>query len=179
MRGYFGMCLVNILMTQPFTVGAASNISDAMRSTASRNASELRLPCKALGALDAGKLVHGGITDLTVDRLAAILHGELERQTFAVVSYNSAPCQRHRTTIFQMASRRWRTSRSCEKARNNPIKCQPARAAAWTSAENSILPRQPASVRRSRVRNRYGPARPSPAAARGRWRRGSGPSFRG
>src|SRR5882757_7197821 len=60
---------------------------------------ELRLPGEALGALDAGEFVHGGVADLAVDRLVAILHGELERQTFVVVSYNASPGQRHRTII--------------------------------------------------------------------------------
>ena len=78
-------------------------MSDAKRSIASRKAINCACLAMLCGAFHARKFVHGGVTDLTLDRLVPIQHGELERQTFVVVSYNSAPGQRHRTTIFQMA----------------------------------------------------------------------------
>src|SRR5918995_399117 len=69
---------------------------DALDGISQRH--KLRLPGQAFGPLDAGKLVHGGVTDLAFDGLVPIQHGELERQSLVVVSYNSAPGQRHRTT---------------------------------------------------------------------------------
>ena len=47
---------------------------------------ELRLPCDALRALYASEFVHGGITDLALDRIGVVQHGEPERQAFVVVS---------------------------------------------------------------------------------------------
>ena len=80
---------------------------------------KLPLSRRARRASHARKLIHRGIADLAVDRLAVVQHGKSERQAFVVVAHNATTCQRHQELLPSVAPDHSGTRR---KASNAPIR---------------------------------------------------------